>query len=155
MPERRRHEARMDQLSEEFAAVEDKVRRHAAISELVRNAAIVLLIVFVWVATYYGRRDDAERSRAGCVRSAIGHLTNAGAWEVAAGVRRGDGDQNVAAAYQRHADRLERLAGVGKKSVRAFNEDEARGIDVIAYPPGEILAVCRQRFPGPNILLFR
>jgi len=150
MPERE-----LQQLTDDFQAAERKIRHRAAISELIRNGAIVMLIIFVWAAMYAARRYDTSFSRAGCVRGAVGYLTNAGGWVVAAGVRRAEGDDGVAREYQRRANRLIRLAGVGPESVRAFRESEAKGEDIIAHPPQEIVEVCRQRFPEPSFFVLQ
>ena len=143
----------MEQISDEFHAVERDVRRRAVVSEVVRNMAIVLMIIFVWTAMYAARRHDANFSRAGCVRAALGYLTNAGNWEVAAGVRRAEGDIQVADEYQRRAERLRRLAGVGPATVNAFRASEARRDDVVAHPPRELVVVCRERFPQPSFFV--
>lgn len=93
----------------------DKERRVFLWFAVGRMMVLVILVIAVFMQSYYGRKDLVNSQRSGCERGKLDRNDNAKGWRSAEAARRASGtpsDLRAAAQYDRIASSLEHRAGI-------------------------------------------
>lgn len=77
-----------------------------------RIAAIIAIVLAIWVTSFQGRADLVQSQREGCSRGKLDRAANAEGWRIAEAARRAEGQTDVAARYARIAASLEARAKI-------------------------------------------